>query len=724
MPDSGTQRWQSLGDRQSRRAFLGTTAAGMGVLGGCLGDDDDDDGVLGEDIDPDELEEELDEEIEEGDFVMPMYQNPEEVSYLIAFDGDRWYDFGVDYGWSDLLIGVMHEPAMYANWANAGESWYDAPDPHPPEWGLAEGLAYGDEWEDEPFGRPADELEGADRGWGWRIADDAVWSDGEPVTARDSVMQTLYSRQEGDGPWNRLEEGLEHKPVESWEQIHFPEGLDGKIVQFTDPWGAMDMRTPWGMWGEGLITGGGRTGNQGFWPTHKEPYAGIVEQALEQVERQIENPADEWINRGEFARQFADFDPEDWETWRDPDHVVGTGAWQLADIRGTQEIVYEPNDNWRHDPPEFDRLRLVYQESDERRAAEFMAGRIDVLEETLPYELWDQAPDKYDWQRGGGQEAYAIGLNHDDPHLEKRNVRAAINYALDKQEIAETIHPEMAEGVNVPAGQAWGVEDVDALSQDWIDENLVDYTADREYADELMEQEDYTREGNQWVGPDGDELSYVFYTDQDDPRLGLGISEQLSRWGIPVEIQTLDSATYTEQLEAGEFDMWRTGAGTGDIYSIRRNIWMHGSYDDDLEVYRIFDADKRSELLSRMRGENMVGDFHLWEEVGIGLDIPPIGEPYSDELMDGEPFDAPTHQHEGDFLTREDELFQWDEWWHKLWWTHNWFLPVIPVYHLFLQIWRNEEHDWSEAESGPVWDHFGETVFSWTYLGSNQIRPG
>ncbi|WP_339106138.1 ABC transporter substrate-binding protein [Haloterrigena salinisoli] len=153
-------------------------------------------------------------------------------------------------------------------------------------------------------------------------------------------------------------------------------------------------------------------------------------------------------------------------------------------------------------------------------------------------------------------------LNWNNKHLARRPVRRAIISAIDIPSIVDAANQTglMASPTQVQTGIRASIEEK-YLGEDFVD-NLIDYPveADEETAVEYMQEAGYSREGGEWIGPDGDATDFTAITQagvrKSQPMKVL--TDHLSEFGFNVEMEAVGQDYYS-RVQEWEFDiawMW------------------------------------------------------------------------------------------------------------------------------------------------------------------------
>jgi len=554
-----------------------------------------------------------------------------------------------------------------------------------------------------------------------KIRDDAKWSDGEDITAKapaGSVAWWALINATGE-PGSYPRDMAAVNPWHAVTGLEFPDGQDGKVLKIQDTAGKQD-KFPRGRLLDDPISA--RWTVRG--PAHVEPYASLYDGAIENY-RRAKN-GEEYLTFTELRSKHvlqvepgSDEDPSaEWaEKWRDPNSVVTSGPWTLSEIRGAQEIVLEPNEHWRNaDQVNYDNVVFSFNENAQRGRAALFSDRLDSWSETLPAGAEQNLPSNISKARSPGSDGMGIGLDHSDPHLGKREVRAAIMYALDKNAIGGNVHPEANVGVSIPGGDLWATDVV--YTEDWINNNLIDYSQDMERANELMRNAGYSKQGGQWVSSEGEPLEYQFSTTSDSPVFEQTVTSQLSNFGIESEVNTVSDEDWRDHKWLNnEAKMWPALAGVNmtGLYNEVGLAWRtYSVHEDWVTTWNIWGEEEQSEAMEGYSEAGWAADYSVLD--ALTIDIPPVGDP------DGslEPF-SPGYTYRNAAAGPADMT---TEKWKKFAWVANWFLPSLPVFNSYSLTYYDggDSGHWVWPEDHYMWDYLQVSTTPTQLISLNMIQ--
>lgn len=332
------------------------------------------------------------------------------------------------------------------------------------------------------------------------ISDEAVWSDGTPVTAADleytvrvlaspviGNVTTMLYEFEGIG-----DDGFVEAGAESIEGVQI---VDEKTVQFTskEPMSLTRFENSYGRYLHTL-------------PKHV--LEGYTEEELKTLD------------------------------WFDQPDVV-SGPYMLTEYDTNHYVSYTANENYWKGAPKIDKLNLKIVEGSQVYAG-LQSGEIDITHHTMtaiPQEDYEsiEALDNV-------EVVYGLPITNQSAFLQTENipdarVRQALLYAIDRNQIVEQLlkgHGEVVDGFLSSASP-------------FFDESVTPISYDPARAMELLAE----------AGWDGSQ-TLRFYINSGDSTFVNGAQVLAAQWmavGIPVELQTVDLATLMSVAGSKDYDI-------------------------------------------------------------------------------------------------------------------------------------------------------------------------
>ena len=215
---------------------------------------------------------------------------------------------------------------------------------------------------------------------------------------------------------------------------------------------------------------------------------------------------------------------------------VGSGAFRFAEWRSNEAVVVEGNpDYWDGAPP---LQAVVFRPITDAntRTAEMLAGGIDVMVEVPPVSL-SQFQSGYRIVEAAGPHVWYLMLNMKEGPFTDQRVRQAVNYAVDKEAIANNVlegTATVAEGP-IPAAFGWA-----------YNPDVAPYPHDPEKAKALLAEAGVA---------EGTKLKFLVTEGGsgmlDPVAMATAIQADLAAVGLDAEIQTYEWNTFLGEVNPG-----------------------------------------------------------------------------------------------------------------------------------------------------------------------------
>ena len=224
-------------------------------------------------------------------------------------------------------------------------------------------------------------------------------------------------------------------------------------------------------------------------------------------------------------------------------HLIGSGPFRFVSQAQDDEVVVARNPDYVNGTPHFDRIRFRVVPDALTRALELRKGSADL-------ELSSLAPDMVPvlaresslavTQRPGSNFTY-LGINLEDPALQRREVRQALAYATDREALIRYLlhgQAQVADGILPPNHWAY-------------DPNVTRYALDPAKAEQLLDAAGFSRQAN------GMRLHVTLKTSTDEQfrLIGAALQDQWRRAGIDLELRPLEFATLLSDAVKGNFQL-------------------------------------------------------------------------------------------------------------------------------------------------------------------------
>ncbi|MEK7485713.1 MAG: ABC transporter substrate-binding protein, partial [Planctomycetota bacterium] len=229
---------------------------------------------------------------------------------------------------------------------------------------------------------------------------------------------------------------------------------------------------------------------------------------------------------------------------------IGTGAFIFLKWIKDDRIIFEKNSQYWDTPPKIDKLILRVIPNNATRAAELKTGQIHVMDFPDPEEI--ESLEKHPEIKLVKQEGLNVGylaMNMEKPPFDNLKVRKAINLAINKKAIIDSIYA----GFGIPAKNPipptiWSYH-----------EGIEDYPYQPETAKKLLEEAGYPQgfKTDLWAMPVP--RPYI----PNGRKVAEAIQADLAKVGITIDIVSYEWGTYLDKTKYGEHSMALLG-WTGD----------------------------------------------------------------------------------------------------------------------------------------------------------------
>jgi peptide/nickel transport system substrate-binding protein len=351
---------------------------------------------------------------------------------------------------------------------------------------------------------------------------------------------------------------------------------------------------------------------------------------------------------------------------------IGTGPFQMDTVAETEMMLTKFSQHYSADNVDFDKVKIVSWTSNDRVKLLLETGQIDaahpgLLEEEVNEILAAQPTMKF--ALPSDLAGFSLAFNLREAPFNDVRFRKAIAYAISREELAE-----VTLWVGLPvADYATGLlESLRApwVSDEWMEENLTDYSYNSDEAATLLEELGYEKgEDGIWEDGEGNDLSFglVCHAGYSDWVLAIeNMASQLNEFGILIETETRPGSVYWSSIRAGDFDFCLEWTMTSWGYAhpwaeLRRTLHVDGDTAKTVDITAI-------DLIGPEGGP--VDTTALIDELGAEFD-----------------------------LERQKELVA------TLAWIHNENLPVLPFVEKRLMIFHLDKvrvTNWPDNDD-PIW---------------------
>jgi len=304
--------------------------------------------------------------------------------------------------------------------------------------------------------------------------------------------------------------------------------------------------------------------------------------------------------------ELAEAGARDWE------NACGTGPFMLTDyIKGTC-TTYERNpDYWgtttidgkEYQLPFVDKMVWPIIADESTQLAALRTAQVDVAEEVAWHyaeSLEETTPELQRWQPEGELQN-AIGMRADTPPFDDIRVRQALNMAVDRQGMIESLMGGHAILLNFPFCADWELyTPIDELPESA--QELFTYNSEKAKA--LLAEAGY---------PEGFKCEMVCNNLQASIDMASMVASNLADVGVEVELKPLEYGAYLGTMYSKRYEhMYLTHFGTGNPFSRIREtmlsgqnwntaLWDDSSVDEKwYQARREMDVSERNRLLKEL----------------------------------------------------------------------------------------------------------------------------
>ncbi len=267
------------------------------------------------------------------------------------------------------------------------------------------------------------------------------------------------------------------------------------------------------------------------------------------------------------------------------ENPVASGAFTVKEWLRGDRVVLEKNPNyWEADRVKLDGVEWVSVPDDNTRMLKMQAGELDAAI-FVPFSRISEleADPNLKVQLDPSTREDALIINHTNPALAKKDVREAIDMAIDKQAIVEAVTFGIGEEANsyIPKGALY-----------YNDANLR-RPHDPDAAKAMLET----------AGETGLTLNYIINAgDEVDEQIGVLVQQQLAQAGVTVNLQKIDPSQTWDTLVAGDYDL-TVNYWTNDILDPDQKTTFVLGNDVNLNYYTRYDNPEVTALVAAARIE-------------------------------------------------------------------------------------------------------------------------
>jgi nickel ABC transporter nickel/metallophore binding protein len=235
---------------------------------------------------------------------------------------------------------------------------------------------------------------------------------------------------------------------------------------------------------------------------------------------------------------------------------VGTGPWQVKLDNSGQRAIFVPYKNYWGTKPKLDRVVFDVVPDPQTRAAALLSGEVQLIGgeyiggiplESIPTLKSDP---KVKLLTAQGSTTYLIQTNYRRPPFDDAIVRQALNYAIDRAAISNTVF----NGLATPAK---GIFAPDIPYVTYLEQQLYAYNPNQ--AKTLLTNAGWKPGNDGILEKNGQRFQVTMVVDGDMFPQAKSMAEvvqaELRNIGIAMDIRLLDSGGWTNAIEKNDFDL-------------------------------------------------------------------------------------------------------------------------------------------------------------------------
>ena len=230
---------------------------------------------------------------------------------------------------------------------------------------------------------------------------------------------------------------------------------------------------------------------------------------------------------------------------------IGTGPWMIERCEDGVQTVLVPNPYYWGEKPKVDKLVLKVIKDADARVMALQNGAVDFSAESLQAQDIEllEANNNISFMETKGSRGFHLMFNYENKVLQDKNIRLALNYAVDKDEIAN----DLLDGNGIAAKGMFNASVVPYVT----DENSPGYAYDPNKARELLKEAGYEdTNGDGYVDKNGQNLSFKLLLQNteypDFKPVCEFLKEQYKEVGIQIDLNLMEQNAYYDEIWTGK----------------------------------------------------------------------------------------------------------------------------------------------------------------------------
>ncbi|MBF7067455.1 ABC transporter substrate-binding protein [Campylobacter volucris] len=251
---------------------------------------------------------------------------------------------------------------------------------------------------------------------------------------------------------------------------------------------------------------------------------------------------------------------------------IGTGSYKLKQWKQGQYMILEANENYYLSKVKTPKLILKHIKDPSVSAIELKNETIDVALVDFSLASSFKNDKNFKMIQMPSADYRALMFNLDNEFLKDPKVRLALNYAIDKKVIVDSLLHSFGSVANHPLEKSWANPD-----------NFSTYHYDVKKANELLKQAGFVKNKNGILEKDGKEFSFEMYAMSDDP-LRVALVNILQSEFLKLGVKAKAIAKPSGSFDYTKIDSFLVGWGS--------------PYDPDFHTFRVFASSEDAALNS------------------------------------------------------------------------------------------------------------------------------
>lgn len=282
------------------------------------------------------------------------------------------------------------------------------------------------------------------------------------------------------------------------------------------------------------------------------------------------------------------------------EHPIGTGPFKFVSYSPGADFVLEKNaEYWKEGIPYLDKVTFVFQSDDQGAFMALQGKELDLT--SIPAHRISEVENDFNLNHQDNNSSLVIAFNNEREPFNDAKVRQAINYAINKQDIIDSVYSGFATPLGSNMSPAMGDYYLDGL-QNVYDRNI-------EKAKELLAEAGY---------PDGFKTKMsvsshnTMYSD-----IAQVTVENLKEIGIDVEIEVIEWGIWLDRIYRGrDYEMTAIDlTGRPSAYEIL-NDYVSTNDSENFFKFKNAEFDKvMTDVLKEPKLDEQIKLYHRAQEI-------------------------------------------------------------------------------------------------------------